>query len=229
LPKPAVLLEIADALKLDREDVSAAFSDAATKARLKAEIDLAEARGVFGSPFFIVEGEGFWGNDRLPQLERWLARPLLTCAAICVFCGSRPGVNPAYRAAAESLGKTFAERGIELVYGGGNVGLMGIVADACLAAGGKVVGVIPRALLEWEVGHEGLSRLEVVDSMHSRKARMAELADGFIALPGGLGTFEELFEILTWAQLGFHNKPVALLNCRRLLPASDPDDGAGRW
>jgi len=132
---------------------------------------------------------------------------------ICVFCGSRPGVNPAYQAAAESLGKTFAERGIELVYGGGNVGLMGIIADACLAAGGKVVGVIPRALLEWEVGHEGLTRLEVVDSMHSRKARMAELADGFIALPGGLGTFEELFEILTWAQLGFHNKPVALLNC----------------
>lgn len=131
---------------------------------------------------------------------------------ICVFCGSRPGVRPAYREVAESLGKTLAERGIELVYGGGNVGLMGIVADACLAAGGKVVGVIPRALMEWEVGHEGLTRLEVVDSMHSRKARMAELADGFVALPGGLGTFEELFEILTWAQLGFHNKPIALLN-----------------
>ena len=132
--------------------------------------------------------------------------------SICVFCGSRPGVRPAYRAAAEFLGKTLAERGLELVYGGGNVGLMGAVADACLAAGGKVVGVIPRALMEWEVGHEGLSRLEVVDSMHTRKARMAELADGFIALPGGLGTFEELFEILTWAQLGFHNKPTALLN-----------------
>ncbi len=132
--------------------------------------------------------------------------------SICVFCGSRPGVRPAYRAAAELLGKTLAERGLELVYGGGNVGLMGVVADACLAAGGKVVGVIPRALMEWEVGHEGLSRLEVVDSMHTRKARMAELADGFIALPGGLGTFEELFEILTWAQLGFHSKPTALLN-----------------
>lgn len=131
---------------------------------------------------------------------------------ICVFCGSRPGVRPVYRDVAESLGRTLAERGIELVYGGGNVGLMGIVADACLAAGGKVVGVIPRALMEWEVGHEGLTRLEVVDSMHSRKARMAELADGFVALPGGLGTFEELFEILTWAQLGFHNKPIALLN-----------------
>lgn len=131
---------------------------------------------------------------------------------ICVFCGSRPGVRPAYRAAAEAVGSLLAERGIELVYGGGNVGLMGIVADACLAAGGRVVGVIPRALLEWEVGHEGLTRLEVVDSMHTRKARMAELADGFIALPGGLGTFEELFEILTWAQLGFHSKPVGLLN-----------------
>lgn len=131
---------------------------------------------------------------------------------ICVFCGSRPGVRPAYRAAAEAVGGLLAERGIELVYGGGNVGLMGIVADACLAAGGRVVGVIPRALLEWEVGHEGLTRLEVVDSMHTRKARMAELADGFIALPGGLGTFEELFEILTWAQLGFHSKPIGLLN-----------------
>ena len=131
---------------------------------------------------------------------------------ICVFCGSRPGVNPAYRAAAEALGQMLAERSIELVYGGGNVGLMGIVADACLAAGGKVVGVIPRALLEWEVGHEGLTRLEVVDSMHTRKARMAELADGFIALPGGFGTFEEFCEILTWGQLGFHVKPMGLLN-----------------
>ncbi|MDD3353743.1 TIGR00730 family Rossman fold protein [Zoogloea sp.] len=131
---------------------------------------------------------------------------------VCVFCGSRPGVRPIYREAAEALGRLLAERGIELVYGGGNVGLMGAVADACLAAGGRVVGVIPRALMEWEVGHEGLTRLEVVDSMHTRKARMAELAEGFIALPGGLGTFEELFEILTWAQLGFHHKPVGLLN-----------------
>ena len=131
---------------------------------------------------------------------------------LCVFCGSRPGVRPAYRAAAEALGALFAEKGIELVYGGGNVGLMGIVADACLAAGGRVVGVIPRALLEWEVGHEGLTRLEVVDSMHTRKARMAELADGFIALPGGFGTFEEFCEVLTWGQLGFHQKPMGLLN-----------------
>ena len=131
---------------------------------------------------------------------------------LCVFCGSRAGVRPAYRAAAEALGALLAERGIELVYGGGNVGLMGIVADACLAAGGRVVGVIPRALLEWEVGHEGLTRLEVVDSMHTRKARMAELADGFIAMPGGFGTFEEFCEILTWGQLGFHQKPMGLLN-----------------
>ena len=131
---------------------------------------------------------------------------------ICVFCGSRAGVRDDYRASADALGRLLAERGIELVYGGGKVGLMGIVADACLTAGGRVTGVIPDALMKWEVGHAGLSRLEVVDSMHARKARMAELSDGFIALPGGLGTFEELFEILTWAQLGFHRKPAALLD-----------------
>jgi len=113
---------------------------------------------------------------------------------------------------ARTLGTLLAEREIELVYGGGKVGLMGILADACLEAGGRVVGVIPRILMEWEVGHEGLTRLEIVDSMHTRKSRMAELAEGFIALPGGMGTFEELFEILTWAQLGFHAKPVALLD-----------------
>ena len=131
---------------------------------------------------------------------------------LCVFCGSRSGTRPAYREAAEALGRLLAEHEIELVYGGGNIGLMGVIADACLAAGGRVVGVIPRALLEWEVGHQRLTRLEVVDSMHIRKARMAELSDGFIALPGGLGTFEELFEMLTWAQLGFHGKPVGLLD-----------------
>ena len=136
----------------------------------------------------------------------------MTLKRVCVFCGSRSGVRPAYQAMARSLGTLLAEREIELVYGGGKVGLMGILADACLAAGGRVVGVIPRALMEWEVGHEGLTRLEIVDSMHTRKARMAELAEGFIALPGGMGTFEELFEILSWAQLGFHAKPVALLD-----------------
>lgn len=131
---------------------------------------------------------------------------------ICVFCGAREGVRADYRDAAEALGRLLASEGIELVYGGGKVGLMGRVADACLAAGGQVTGVIPQALMDWEVGHSGLTRLEVVDSMHSRKARMAELADGFIALPGGLGTFEELFEILTWGQLGFHRKPAGLLD-----------------
>ena len=136
---------------------------------------------------------------------------------ICVFCGSNAGHDPRYRVAAEQLGRLLAERGIELVYGGGNVGLMGAVADACLAAGGTVIGVIPEALVGKEVAgrhvdHRALTRLEVVDSMHTRKARMAELADGFIALPGGFGTFEEFCEILTWGQLGFHTKPIGLLN-----------------
>lgn len=136
---------------------------------------------------------------------------------LCIFCGSSAGKRPAYRAAAEAVGRLLAERDIELVYGGGNVGLMGVVADACLDAGGRVIGVIPEALVgrEFEgrtVDHRGLTSLEVVDSMHTRKARMAELADGFIALPGGFGTFEEFCEVLTWAQLGFHAKPCGLLN-----------------
>ena len=136
---------------------------------------------------------------------------------LCVFCGSNAGHDPRYRSAAEGLGRLLAGRGIELVYGGGNVGLMGIIADACLAAGGTVIGVIPEALIGKEVAgrvvdHRGLTRLEVVASMHTRKARMAELADGFIALPGGFGTFEEFCEILTWGQLGFHVKPIGLLN-----------------
>ena len=133
---------------------------------------------------------------------------------VCVFCGSRPGAHEHYLEPARALGAALAATGRGLVYGGARVGLMGVVADACLAGGGRVVGVIPRALLDWEVGHTGLTRLEVVDSMHTRKARMAELADGFIALPGGFGTLDELFEILTWAQLGIHHKPVALLNWR---------------
>jgi len=136
---------------------------------------------------------------------------------ICVFCGSNAGHNPLYRAEAEKLGRLLAERGIELVYGAGNVGLMGAVADACLAAGGTVIGIIPEALVGKEVAgrtvdHRALTRIEIVDSMHIRKARMAELADGFIALPGGFGTFEEFCEILTWGQLGFHVKPMGLLN-----------------
>lgn len=132
--------------------------------------------------------------------------------SICVFCGSNPGNDPVYAQAARAMGAEIARRGLVLVYGGGAVGLMGVVADAALAAGGEVHGVIPRALRAKEVGHHHLTRLEVVDTMHIRKARMAELSDGFIAMPGGIGTFEELFEIWTWGQLGIHSKPLGLLN-----------------
>ncbi|MDD1012996.1 TIGR00730 family Rossman fold protein [Pseudomonas rubra] len=132
--------------------------------------------------------------------------------SICVFCGASTGVNPAYREAAISLGRSIAERGLTLVYGGGAVGLMGIVADAAMAAGGEVIGIIPEALKNAEIGHTGLTRLEVVDGMHARKARMAELSDAFVALPGGLGTLEELFEVWTWGQLGYHAKPLGLLD-----------------
>ena len=131
---------------------------------------------------------------------------------ICVYCGSRPGSDPAFLTAAGSFGRLLAERDLGLVYGGGDVGLMGAVADGALAGGGEVVGVIPEALYEREVAHEGLSELLVVDSMHTRKRRMAALADGFVALPGGFGTLEELVEMLTWAQLGFHTDPCGLLN-----------------
>ena len=132
--------------------------------------------------------------------------------SVCVFCGSSPGGDPAYLAAARAIGGEIAGRGLKLVYGGAQVGLMGAVADAALAAGGEVVGVLPKALMIKEIGHAGLSRLEVVASMHERKARMAELSDGFIALPGGAGTLEEIFEIWTWGQLGFHGKPAGFLN-----------------
>ncbi len=132
--------------------------------------------------------------------------------SVCVFCGSNTGNGEVYADAARALAHTIAGQGLKLVYGGGNIGLMGVLADAALAAGGKVVGVTPRRLLEKEVVHRGLSDLRVVDSMHERKALMAELSDAFIALPGGLGTFEETFEVLTWTQLGFHRKPCGLLN-----------------
>lgn len=132
--------------------------------------------------------------------------------SICVFCGSNPGSDPVYAAGARAMGAEIARRGLVLVYGGGAVGLMGIVANAALEAGGEVHGVIPYALRQKEVGHHGLTRLEVVDTMHTRKARMAELSDGFVAMPGGIGTFEELFEIWTWGQLGIHAKPLGLLN-----------------
>jgi hypothetical protein len=131
---------------------------------------------------------------------------------LCVFCGSSHGGNPAYVDAAINAGAELARRGLGLVYGGGNVGLMGVLADAVLAGGGHVTGVIPEALMAREVGHRGLPDLRVVKTMHERKALMAELSEGFIALPGGIGTFEEFFEIVTWAQLGMHSKPCALLN-----------------
>jgi hypothetical protein len=132
--------------------------------------------------------------------------------SICVFCGSSPGNDPGYAPAARSLGQTLAHDGITLVYGGGRVGLMGVVADGILDAGGEAIGVIPKTLLEREIGHPGLSDLRIVGSMHERKALMSELSDAFIALPGGNGTLEEFFEVLTWAQLGEHAKPCALLN-----------------
>ena len=132
--------------------------------------------------------------------------------AICVFCGSHPGNDPAYAEAARRLGRTLAERNTTLVYGGGHVGLMGVVADAALGAGGEVIGVMPQALVDREIGHAGLTKLHVVQSMHERKALMSRLSGGFIALPGGNGTLEEFFEVLTWAQLGEHYKPCGLLN-----------------
>ena len=131
---------------------------------------------------------------------------------LCVFCGSSPGASKDFSNAAEALGRTLADAGIGLVYGGASVGLMGRLADSALAAGGEVIGVIPRAMVDLEVAHHGLTDLRVVASMHERKALMADLADGFVALPGGLGTLDELFEILTWAQLGLHAKPVGLLD-----------------
>ena len=131
---------------------------------------------------------------------------------ICVYCGANRGRDPAFAVAARAMGEALARRGIELVTGGGRVGLMGVIADATLEAGGRVTGVIPQALMNKELGHAGLSELIVTASMHERKAKMAELSDGFVAMPGGLGTYEELFEIWTWAQLGWHHKPCGLLN-----------------
>ena len=132
--------------------------------------------------------------------------------SICVYCGSRPGVDPAFAAVAAQVGHWIGRHGGQLVYGGGGGGLMGIVADAALAAGGRVVGVIPRALVELEHAHRGCTELIVVETMHERKRIMAEHADAFLALPGGIGTFEEFFETWTWRQLGYHNKPLGLLN-----------------
>ena len=132
--------------------------------------------------------------------------------SLCVYCGSRPGNDPAFAAAARAVGNAIGRRGWRLVYGGGGSGLMGQVADAALAAGAKAIGIIPAALMERELGHRGLDELIVVETMHERKRQMAEHSDAFIALPGGIGTLEELFEVWTWLQLGYHAKPVGLLN-----------------
>ena len=131
---------------------------------------------------------------------------------VCVFCGSSVGNQPAYAEAARAMGAVLAKRGIGLVYGGGNVGLMGVVADAVMAHGGEAIGVIPHSLADREIAHGGITQLHVVDSMHARKAMMAELSDAFVAMPGGVGTFEEFFEVVTWTQLGLHRKPCGLLN-----------------
>ncbi len=135
-----------------------------------------------------------------------------TLRSLCVYCGSSSGNDPAYREAARSLGQALGQRGIRLIYGGGNVGLMGEVANATLAAGGAVTGVIPTGLRKREVGHEGLTELQEVGSMHERKQRMFELADAFVALPGGFGTLEELVEVATWGQLGKHRKPIVVFD-----------------
>jgi uncharacterized protein (TIGR00730 family) len=131
---------------------------------------------------------------------------------LCVYCGANVGVRPAYAEMAQRLGRLLGERQLGLVYGGGNVGLMGVLADAALLAGAEVIGVIPRALMARELGHQGCTVLRVVETMHERKAAMAEFADAFVALPGGLGTLDELFEAMTWAQLGLHQKPIGLLD-----------------
>ena len=140
------------------------------------------------------------------------AAPTATPLSLCVYCGSRAGADPAFERAARALGNAVASRGWQLVYGGGHAGLMGCVADAALAAGGRVVGVIPRGLMQRELGHRGLSELHVVETMHERKRLMADRSDAFVALPGGIGTLEELFEAWTWRQLGVHAKPVGLLD-----------------
>ena len=133
-------------------------------------------------------------------------------SSVCVFCGSNTGSDPRYLQAAVDTGRTLAERGLRLVYGGAHVGMMGALADAAIGAGGEVTGVIPRQIVDLEVGHDGVTDLRVVGSMHERKALMADLADAFVALPGGIGTFEELFEVFTWAHLGLHRKPLGLLD-----------------
>ena len=154
----------------------------------------------------------------LLQARAWSATPRSEGVAstpafsICIYCGSRPGKHPGYAELANQVGSWIGQHGGQLVYGGGRNGLMGIVADSTLAAGGRVVGIIPKALVEKEWAHQGCTELQIVESMHDRKRMMAERADVFVALPGGIGTFEELFEVWTWRQLGYHDKPIGLLN-----------------
>ncbi|MBV6644872.1 MAG: TIGR00730 family Rossman fold protein [Cyclobacteriaceae bacterium] len=131
---------------------------------------------------------------------------------LTVFCGSSPGTDPSFKSSCHELANVLTSQNIGLVYGGGKVGLMGVLADAVLKLGGEVIGVIPQKLLDWEVGHRGITKLHVVDTMHERKALMADLSDGFIALPGGIGTLEEIIEVFTWLQLGYHHKPCAFLD-----------------
>lgn len=157
--------------------------------------------------------------------------PVAAPFSVCVYCGSRPGTDPAYAEAARHVGREIGRRGWQLVYGGGRAGLMGAVADAALAAGAAVVGVIPQSLMGRELGHRQLTELHVVETMHQRKTMMAERSDAFVALPGGIGTFEELFEVWTWRVLGYHAKPVALLNAAgyydRLLDFLAHSEGRG--
>jgi hypothetical protein len=148
------------------------------------------------------------GQCDLPTVVGMSSAPF----SVCVYCGSRNGTRPAYRALAQALGTAIGRRGWQLVYGGGRAGLMGAVADATLAAGGRVVGVIPESLMNLEVGHAGLSELHVVQTMHQRKQMMAERSHAFIAMPGGIGTFEELFEVWTWRHLQYHDRPIGLLD-----------------
>lgn len=132
--------------------------------------------------------------------------------SLCVYCGASPGVRKSYTEAAQTVGRLCAQKGLQLVYGGGNVGLMGVVATSALEAGGRVVGVIPQSLIDRELAHLEVSELKVVQTMHERKAYMEQISDAFVAIPGGFGTLDELFEIVTWSQLGFHNKPIGILN-----------------
>jgi uncharacterized protein (TIGR00730 family) len=156
--------------------------------------------------------------------------------SLCVYCGSKPGTDPAFTQAAVQVGTWIGRHGGQLVYGGGRNGLMGIVADATLAAGGQVIGVIPRALVEKEWAHTGCTELHIVETMHDRKQMMAQKADAFVALPGGIGTFEEFFEVWTWQQLGYHNKPIGLLNTQQyyepmlnFLDSAVQKEFMGKW